>query len=177
MNLQGRSSMDRWLGDAGRGATGRSGGRTFRLPQVRTWVIGVGRCCGVEGDGRQHARAPLRLEQRLQLQACPFGVVPGTADRDKGRVPAPLVGIEHLRGPRIATRPIPVEDIAGRVQKVSGGGTARGAVGRFVGQHGTSIHSTVQVSITCSPAVPALACPGPIRRRHSPRARAVRFRR
>src|SRR5664280_884110 len=106
-------------------------------------------CRWVEDDGRDHARLPLRFEQRFELLACPLGVVPGPTHRDEGRVPAPLVRIESLRRPRVAARPVRIEYFAGGYKESVGGsqrrgelraaGTARGMGGRLVLRHGPSI--------------------------------------
>src|ERR1035437_1635047 len=153
--------MDRWLGDAGRGTTAGSRRGALLLPDICTWEVGVGRCCGVKDDGGDHASLPLRFEQRLELQAGTLGVMPGTAYSDEGRVPVPLVRIERLRRPRVATRPVRVEYLAGGGQKgfvrgwcyggASAAWMARERGGRLVLGHGTSIHSAVQVSVTASP--------------------------
>src|SRR5664280_603048 len=104
-------------------------------------------CRWVEDDGRDHARLPLRFEQRFELLACPLGVVPGPTHRDEGRVPAPLVRIESLRRPRVAARPVRIEYFAGGY-KESVGGSQQCADG-----HGRTARTTRAPLSGCGPVV------------------------
>lgn len=118
--------MHRWLHDARRlhGARGARGAPRGRgAPEVGAREVRVERHGGAEHDVRNPAVAPLDAEQRLQFRLRPQGRHMTQPDRDEGRVPGPLMGIQAAGGDGGRSRPVAVEHLGGPdVQRAGGPG-------------------------------------------------------
>jgi hypothetical protein len=64
----------------------------------------------VEDDLGQQAVFPLAVEEVVQLLGGPALVVVRVSDRDKGRVPGPLVRVKPRARLRVAPGPVEVQD-------------------------------------------------------------------
>jgi hypothetical protein len=65
----------------------------------------------VEHDVRHHPVVPLTTEKGPKLRTPPFGIGMREADRDEGRIPVPLEGIDARSGLDEEARVVSSEDL------------------------------------------------------------------